>query len=144
VTGHARGAWLNQWLNDYEIELSGDFTFSALSLVLPHALPTGDGSALAPGAAAGRLDWRGGPVRYVLALQEFRGALPALEAHLGEGLQAVVTPTGSTTPVLTVELLDNGFIRIGLTRLLTRMLNTPWPGGEADHEVVLMVEEQLF
>jgi len=144
LDGHARGTWLNQWLYEYDIELSGDFTFSSVSLALPYTLQTGNAAALAPGTAAGRLDWSGGPVRYILALEEFRGELPALEARLGEGLRAIVTPTGSTTPVLTVELLGNGFIKIGLTRLLTRMLNTPWPGGEADHEVVLVVEEQLL
>lgn len=144
VDGAADSAFVNQWLGAYDIILSGRLTFEAVHLEVPYAWPAAAPDLPVPGRAGGILRWTGGPVRYQLAQQTYQGTLPPLEALFGDALQAVVFATGDQTPLLQLDLLSNGFIRIGMTRRLTRMLDNPWPGGEADHEVVLVVEEQLF
>ena len=86
----------------------------------------------------------GGPVNYRLSGQEYRGSLPPLVATLGEGLEVYIYPDEGQTPLLVAQMLENGFVKIGVTRLLTKLLNNPWPGSDVDHEVVLEVEEQIF
>ena len=70
--------------------------------------------------------------------------LPPLVAYLGEGAEATVFAQNGQTPLIKAELQDNGFAKVGITRLLTKMLDNPWPGSEPDHAVVLEVEEQVF
>jgi len=41
--------------------------------------------------------------------------LPPLEARFGHGLQAVVQAADNPAPLLRVELLANGFVRVGMT-----------------------------
>jgi hypothetical protein len=152
LDGTAQGDYLNAWLGAYDIDLTGTFTFDAVRLDLPYHLAPDATAVLAPGTAQGRLSWTGGPVRYRLSGQQFAGELPPLEAVFGEGLEALVrqaqgvtgTESAAPTPLLRVEVLANGYVRIGMTRLLTRLLNNPWPGSDADHEVVLQVEERLL
>lgn len=67
-----------------------------------------------------------------------------MTAVLGPGAEAVVFAAGGQTPLLQAQLQDDGFAKVGVTKLLTKMLNRPWPGSDADHEVVLEVEEQVF
>jgi hypothetical protein len=52
--------------------------------------------------------------------------------------------SGAVIPLLRIEVLANGYVRIGITRLLTKLLNNPWPGSDVDHEVVLEIEERLL
>lgn len=148
VNGTAQGSYLNAWLAAYDIQLSGEFSLVDVKIAMPYTLSPGAepraGPAAANGSAGGRLTWDGGPIRYRLSGQDYSGALPPLEARVGDGLEVVVYASGNETPLLRAELLANGFVRLGMTRLLTRMLNNPWPGGDADHEVVLEVEEQLL
>lgn len=99
---------------------------------------------LAAGEASGSLSWPGGDVRYRLSGQEYRGILPPLIATLGDGLEVYIYKEKGQTPLLIAQMLNNGFVKIGITRLLTRLLNNPWPGSDVDHEVVLEVEEQIF
>jgi hypothetical protein len=144
ASGHAGGAYLNQWLDQYDIALSGDLRLESLSVRVPWRLARGGAGELAPGRASGMVLWTGGPVRYRLSGEDHRATLPPMEALLGDGLEAVVYARGNETPLLRLEVLANGFARIGMTRMLTRILDMPWPGAAADHEVVLEVEEQLF
>jgi len=141
LQGSADADAFNDWLDVYDIALSGRFSFDNVAISAPYRLEQGQGLA---GTASGALTWSGGTVRYRLAGEPYRGELPPLEAAFGDGLEAIVRAQGQETPLLFIELLSNGHIRLGMTKLLTKMLNNPWPGREADHEVVLEVEEQLL
>lgn len=150
--GRLDASYLNQWLGPYDIGLVGEIRLNQVAVDLPlratepEAAPGVPVAApgLAPGEASGTASWSGGNVRYRLSGQPYNGDLPALEASLGEGLEAYVYPKQGQTPLIRAQLLDNGFVKIGITRLLTRLLDNPWPGSDADHEVVLEVEEQLY
>lgn len=48
------------------------------------------------------------------------------------------------TPLIEVTLGYDGFVRVGVTKALTNMLNSPWPGNDPDQAIVLQVEEQIF
>jgi len=144
LDGTAPGSYFNAWLGAYDIALAGEFALESLRLALPYRFEPDAEPVAADGTAAGRLTWSGGPVRYRLSAQDHAGVLPPLEARLGAGPTAEVQAQGSPIPLLHLELLANGFVRIGMTRLMAKMLNTPWPGAGADHEVVLEVEERLL
>jgi hypothetical protein len=149
VEGVLSSRFLNQWLGPYDIGMSGEVTMREVDLLLYRngsktAAAVPNQPALAPGEASGTLTWAGGDVRYRLSGQEYRGSLPPLVATLGDGLEVYIYPEKGQTPLLVAQMLDNGFVKIGITRLLTRLLNNPWPGSDADHEVVLEVEEQIF
>lgn len=139
LNGRAGSALINRWLADYDIALSGELGFRDVRLQVPWDVRT-----TGAGRAAGTVTWTGGPVRYVLSGRPFGGDLPPVVGYLGDGLEAVVLPEGGQTPLLTAELLPAGFVRIGVTKLLTRLAGNPWPGSHADHETVLSVEQQLF
>jgi len=141
LQGGADANAFNDWLSVYEIQLSGHFTFDNVTIKAPYRL---DQHQDLTGAASGTLTWSGGTVHYRLAAEPYRGDLPPLEATFGAGLEAIVRARGNATPLLFIGILNNGHIRLGMTKLLTKMLNNPWPGREADHEVVLEVEEQLL
>jgi hypothetical protein len=146
VNGAVDAAWFDRWIARYDIRLGGKFAFESVRIETAYGPGNDENSTEpAPGSADGRLTWTGGPVHYQLSGRQYDGLLPPLEARFGKGLSAVVYPsTGEPTLLLRAELLANGFMRIGMTRLLTRLLNNPWPGGDADHEVVLEVEEQVL
>lgn len=135
LSGRLDAAPVNRELARYDIELSGSFELLDTRLELAGARPT---------AAGGELRWSGGPVRYRLSGRLWTGTLPPLNGFLGPGPEAVVYPEGGNVPLLRLELLDNGFARIGVTKLLTRLVNNPWPGSDPDDAVVLEVEEQVF
>lgn len=139
VEGRASAVFANRWLALYDISLSGDFALNGISVHIPYNLRGSD-----RGAAAGSLAWTGGPLQYRLGGQLHSGRLPPLVAYLGDALEAVVFQDGGQTPLLRAEVLNNGFVRIGMTQLLTRLVGNPWPGSHAEHEVVLEVEELLF
>lgn len=144
--GTLSAPYLNPWLTPYDIRLSGELRLVEVAFAVPTRALDGDPAApaLAPGKAAGVLSWTGGDLHYRLSGQSYSGLLPPLVASLGDGLEAFIYPEQGQTPLLRAQLLDNGFLKIGITRLLTRLLNNPWPGSDADHEVVLEVEEQIF
>jgi len=126
---------INRWLTPYNIRLSGQFTLTDVALHFVSGRPD---------RAAGDIHWDGGPVSYQLAGESSSGILPEMTAVLGPRAAAVVFAVGGETPLLQAQLQDNGFAKVGITKLLTKMLNRPWPGSNADHEVVLEVEEQVF
>lgn len=139
VRGRAAAAFANRWLSAYDIHIGGELELRDAHVRVPY-----DFRDTGAGSAAGSVAWTGGPLRYVLSGQANTGTLPPLVGYLGEGLEMVVIPEDGQTPLLEAEILPNGFVRIGVTKLLTRLTGTPWPGTQADHEVVLQVEEQLF
>jgi hypothetical protein len=135
--GNVDAPFLNRWLAPYDIVMSGRVELDSVSLSAGYR-------GIGHGAASGSARWDGGPVSYRLAGQDYAGQLPPLTAFLGDGLEAVVYPQDGQTPLLRLAVQDDGFVRIGVTRMLTRLLGNPWPGSQQDHEVVLEVEEQLF
>lgn len=139
LDGRTGADFANRWLAPYDIAITGDLALADVVVHLPY-----DAAALAAGSAAGEVTWAGGPVRYRLAGRDYAGELPPLVAFLGDGLEAEIYPQDGQTPLLRADIRPNGFIRIAVTQLLTRLVGNPWPGSRADHEVVLEVEEQLF
>lgn len=135
ISGTVDAALANQWLAPYDIELSGTFSVTDVSLNLEGRSLTG---------LAGRLGWDGGPIQYRLSGNLHNSTLPPMTADLGPGPVAVAYATGESTPLIHLAVADHGFVRIGVTKYLTRILGQPWPGGDPDHAVVLEVEEQVF
>jgi len=135
LSGDVGAGAVNPWLRPYDITLSGTFTLSNATLTLDGRVPSG---------ADGEITWTGGPVTYRLSGTTSTGNLPEMTALLGPGPEAVVFPTGGQTPLLQMSLEENGFAKVGVTKLLTKLLNSPWPGADPDHAVVLEVEEQVF
>lgn len=137
IAGDLRAGAVNPWLGGYDLFLAGSFRLRDVYMRFADQRPD---------AARGTLGWSGGHLRYLLSGHLRTAELPPLEARLGfeDGLVATVFAVGNSTPLLEAELLDNGFVRIGVTKMLTKMLNDPWPGGGADHEVVLAVEEKIL
>lgn len=135
LAGSASASFVNQWLEPYDIELSGDFELIEATADLRDGQLT---------ALSGTLNWDGGPLRYSLSGNLHISVLPPMTADLGPGPEAVAYATGGSTPLLHGALKADGYARIGVTKYLTRILGQSWPGGDPDHAVVLEVEEQVF
>ena len=138
ITGSVDAEAINRWLANYELFMAGEFRLRGLAMQFADNRPDD---------AGGTVGWSGGHLRYVLAGRPRTVALPPLEARVGfqDGPIATVFAVGDfTTPLLEAELLDSGFVRIGITKRLTKLLNDPWPGGGPDHEIVLAVEEKIL
>ena len=139
LRGRAAAGFANRWLAAYDIAIAGHLDFHDAYVRIPYDVRTSGA-----GSSSGNLAWTGGPVRYILSGRPYGGDLPPLVAYLGEGLETVVIPENGQTPLLKGEILPDGFVRISVTKLLTRLAGNPWPGSHPDHEVVLEVEEQVF
>lgn len=145
--GQVLAAAVNEWLDQYDIYLEGDFSvhqFSALVATDERTLKQLDGE----------IRWSGGLVRYTLSGLLHEQHLPPLHTNFhtsfhtntdsAHGLHGVVTAVGDNTPLMIISSGVPGFIKIGITKGFTRMLRQPWPGSDPEHTVVLEVEEQLF
>jgi hypothetical protein len=135
ASGRVSAELVNRFLAPYDMIISGDLNLTDAVLT---------GSEGRPETANGQVTWGGGQVRYILSGRSLASNLPPLVAYLGDGPEATVFAQDGQTPLIKAELLDNGFAKIGITRLLTKMLDNPWPGSAPDHVVVLEVEEQVF
>lgn len=137
TSGQVMSAAVNPWLASYDLNMAGSFQVSDLYLHM-----TGN----RPDDTRGTLDWSGGRLHYALSGQHRVVRLPPLQARLSftDGPSATVFAEGNATPLLEAKLLTSGYVYIGITKLLTRMLDDPWPGGAADHEVVVAVEEKIL
>ncbi len=143
VLGSLDGSAVQPWLAPYNIRVGGELTTDDLQLsgILR------DGTLIAVEDASGELHWSGGPVTWELSGNTHSNTLEAMTARLQptkSGARATVYPQGGQTPLLIAENLPDGFVKIGITRLFTKLLGQPYPGSEPDHAVVLEVEEQLF
>ncbi len=135
LAGWVDAAVANVWLAAYDIRLSGRFHFRETRVSAQ------DGAVR---ALSGTVTWDGGPVSYRLSGKMHNATLPGMRGELGPGPEATAYPENEATPLLRMALLDTGFVRIGVTKYLTRILGDPWPGGDPDHAIVLEVEEQVF
>ncbi len=141
VEGQIEAEAFNAFLDRYDIRLSGD-----LDVAPTHA--AGNHDTRLPDTVTGQVDWSGGTVLYTLSGMRREVTLPPLTAYLDNGdngmPEAVVYAAGEDTPLLIASLQKNGFARIGITKLFTKLLQTPYPGSDPDHAIVLEVEEQVF
>ncbi len=137
--GTVDASFVNRWLSPYDITLGGQFQLEDVALTLKGGT---DRAQLEH--VQGKLQWSGGLVRYILSNKVSNTSLPPLTALLGPGPAAVAFAQDDQTPLLHAQLQANGYARIGVTKQLTKLLGNPWPGGDADHAVVLEVEEQVF
>jgi len=135
VSGKVSADLVNRFLAPYDMMISGELSLTDAGLTVSGGVAQ---------SADGQIAWSGGPVRYILSGRSWTSDLPPLVAYLGEGAEATVFEQNGQTPLIKAELLDNGFAKIGITKLLTKMLDNPWPGSDPDHAVVLEVEEQVF
>lgn len=128
------------WLARYDMEIGGALAIEGLDgrwLLGEQRLEQ----------ATGQLFWDGGRVRYRLSGQQYVNELPALQAEIetdDAGPNAQVRASEDPTLLIQARLKADGFAQVGITKRLTQLLQTPWPGSDPDHSVVLEIEEQLF
>ena len=139
--GTLQAAAVNPSLRLYDIFVGGQFE------VLPTRLSlTLEGGTIT--ALDGQIDWSGGLVRYTLSGLLRETTLPPLRALLSMSEagtpRAEVYAQGEQTPLMLLSLNDNGFAKVSITKLFTKLVDNPWPGSDPDHAVVIEVEEQIF
>ncbi len=138
--GDVQSTLINQILAEYELSIPGALEFDSVLAEID------DKQRVL--ALAGQLRWPGGLVSYALDGRRATAQLPAMRADLSlddnEQPMAAIYSDGVNYPVLTLRLLDSGFVKVSLTRRFTQIAGMPWPGSEPDHAVVLEVEQQVF
>jgi hypothetical protein len=137
IAGSIETRIFNPYLSVYDLFLDGELSISTLEATFS------DGEITRMDGAA---RWSGGSVRYVLGGRLSATDLPPLVAsvHSNPIPTADVFPEGGHVPLLHLQILPTGYVKIGVTKSLTKMLNNPWPGTDPDHAVVLEVEEKIF
>ncbi len=141
VAGQIEAEAFNEFLDLYDIRLSGNLNVAPTRAA-------GNHNARLPDSVSGQVDWSGGTVLYTLSGMRREVTLPPLTAYLENGdnglPEAVVYAAGEDTPLLIASLQENGFAKIGITKLFTKLVQNPYPGSDPDHAIVLEVEEQVF
>ncbi|MEM7097056.1 MAG: type II secretion system protein N [Pseudomonadota bacterium] len=130
---------INEWLRKYYIYLEGEFSVQPTQLSVSGTQVT---------KLEGQIDWTGGVVRYRLSGVLHETNLPPLTAYLDQDTQAnpiaTVYAQGNSTPLLFATLSEDGFAKVSMTKLFTKLLNNPWPGSDPDSTIVLEVEEKII
>ncbi len=139
--GNIDNSAVNPLLRPYDIFVSGQFVLQPTSV----ALQT-DSSQITQ--LDGQIDWSGGLVRYTLSGILRESTLPPLSAFLSMSAagspEAIVYVSGQQTPVMIATLGEDGFAKVSITKLFTKLVGNAWPGSDPDHAVVIEVEEQIF
>ena len=138
LSGEIAAPLVNRWLRQYDIAIDGTIKLDDVEMRVVNNYPR---------SAAGSVHWSGGTVRYTLSGRTSSTTLPPLVAYLDEGLSgpsSTVFAERGQTPLIKAELLANGYAKVGITKMLTKLLNNPWPGSDPDHAIVLEVEEQVL
>ncbi len=141
---------INPWLSPYELQMTGAIDVDHLRLKLSDIANLG-----APNTevgtqftqAEGLLHWSGGPVSYTLSGTPSTQRLPPMVGKLSideDGPRVDVLADPGDIPLMEMDLQNEGFVRIGITKRFTHILQSPWPGDEPDDAIVLQVEQQLF
>ena len=126
--------------NRYDMAIPGTITLHGVEIGI-------DVNSQFVNAADGYIEWSGGQVRYILSGILSESFLPKMRANLSVAEQkptAEVFAEGEPIRLMQAQVADNGFVKIGITKMFTKLLNRPWPGSDPDHAVVLEVEEQLL
>lgn len=141
VDGNVTQDMLNRFLQPYDIDLQGGIEISPTRLTIE--LETERVQEL-----EGQIDWQGGRVRYTLSGLLRETILPPMTGYLSINdngqPQAIVYAQNQQTPLIIASLEANGYAKIGITKLFTKLLNNPWPGSDPDHTIVLQVEEKII
>ena len=135
ASGTVGTAAVNAGLATYDIRLGGGFSIEGLEATV----------------TAGRLQhldgggrWSGGVVSYALGGQSHTALLPPMRAEAqSTPVRARAFAEAENTLLVHAEITDAGYVKIGITRRLLKLLNQPWAGGGADDEIVVSVEEAL-
>ena len=136
ASGAVATAAVNTGLAAYDIRLDGVLDIGSLdAAVTTGGLKRLDGSAR----------WSGGAVSYALGGQSHTALLPPMRL---EAQSAPVKARGfaeaGNTLLIEAEIMESGYVKIGITRRLLQLLNQPWAGTGADDEIVVSVEEAVF
>ena len=134
--GTVAAAAVNPGLAAYDIRLDGSLTIDELdAAVSDGSLTRLDGS--------GR--WTGGTVSYALGRQLHTALLPPMRAEANSApIRASAFAEAEGALLVQAEIMDGGYVKIGITRRLLQLLNRPWAGGGAKDEIVVSVEEAVF
>lgn len=139
ASGTVSGATMRRVLAPYWIETAGDIGIEHIGAHATYDLHLQ--------SMVGELSWSGGEVRYRLAGVHYQMVLPPLSGML-ETVDAEPTLTvfgrGVDAPLLSIRLGADGWLNVGVTKKLTIMAGSPWPGNEPDHAIVIDVSERLF
>jgi hypothetical protein len=95
----------------------------------------------------GELSWTGATVSYRLGQITNHVVLPALTGFVYSSTgqpEMTAYEAAHDTPLLLSRVAADGWVTIGITKRFTQLLGQPWTGSDADHAVVLEVQEQLF
>ena len=133
--GTVAPAAVNPGLAAYDIRLAGAFDIDSLdATVTAGRLERLDGS--------GR--WSGGAVNYVLGGRFHTALLPPMRAEArSPPVAAKAFTEAGNTLLIQAEIMDGGYVKIGITRRLLQLLNQSWAGSGAEDEIVVSVEEAL-
>ena len=136
ASGAVGAAAVNAGLAAYDIRLGGGFNIEGL-----------DATVTAEGLQRldGRGRWSGGVVSYALGSQSHTALLPPMQAEAqSPPVRARAFAEAGSTLLIQAEIMDGGYVKIGITRRLLQLLNQPWAGSGADDEIVVSVEEAIF
>ena len=134
--GSVAAAAVNAGLAAYDIRLDGEFDIDGLDATL-----TAGGLKRVEGSAR----WSGGAVSYALGGRSHTALLPPMRAQAQSApVTARAFAEAGNTLLIQAEIMDGGYVKIGITRRLLQLLNRPWAGGGADDEIVVSVEEAVF
>lgn len=147
---------VNDFIQRYDMRIEGHFNIDLNDVVAQL-----DNQQLKAGR--GEVHWTGGGVTYQLSGRLYQATLPPMVAYLEtltpeQGtdsalvmaqpspprVQMVVFAQGNETPLMFSHQTNGGFVKVGITKLFTKLLNNPWPGSDPDQAIVLEVEERLL
>ncbi len=102
-------------------------------------------------ALSGQVDWTGGNVDLGIGDWQARQALPALRAEAAEAIDAsrlrvtlLDEVTNTRLPAGEIELMDDGWVKLGVTAHLAKYFNESFSDARDPSEIVLSVEERLL
>ena len=136
ASGAVAAAAVNAGLAAYDIRLDGTLDIEGLDATVTAA-------GLKRLEGGGR--WSGGAVSYALGGRSHTAPLPPMRL---EAQSAPVKARGfaeaGNTLLIEAEIMEGGYVKIGVTRRLLQLLNQPWAGSGAADEIVVSVEEAVF
>ena len=149
VSGTLFARAINRELAPYLIRIESDVELDEVAVA---GAPAGNPYGFRFDTLDGLLRWDGGEVDYTLARETNRARLPALvgELTLMDGLPAGTVyersayEQGNKIPLIQAQLLATGFVKIGITKRFTDLVDNPWPGDEPEAAIVLEIEEQIL
>ncbi len=140
ATGKTPGSSLAPLLDPFEIALAGNIELRTVELTIdPSGIPTD---------ARGTVTWTGGDVSYPVGTQQMQQRFPPMTgtfAPTAEDHPSLTVRNSATRDELMImQVLDDGFVKVGITRAMTELSGQSWPGHGLPSSVVLEVEQDIF